>query len=56
MSFKSSSLFQVLNRDIIQQFTLAYKKTFCFNIIINKIIKKYLIQGRYVYVLNLSKK
>jgi hypothetical protein len=44
-SFKPTSLFQVVNLDLIQRVTLGYKNTLCFDIIINNYHKKQFTSG-----------
>ena len=44
-SFNPSSLFQVVNLDVIQRVSLEYKNTFCFDIIINKIHRNQFTSG-----------
>jgi hypothetical protein len=44
-SFKPTSLFQVVNLDLIQRVTLGYQNTLCFDIIINNYHKKQYTSG-----------
>ena len=44
-SYRATSLFKIINLDSIQRVDLAYKNTFCFDVIINEILAKKLTSG-----------